>query len=107
VSGTHPADARRIGARDAALRRLRRLTAVALAGAGALAALFAGLAAKAFPGRSTATVHRTPARSAPAVPPRAVATPPPLVSAGGAAPAPPAQAPAPTPAPPVVVSGGT
>jgi hypothetical protein len=100
---------RRIGERDAALRRLRRLTALALAGAGAFAALFAGLAAKAFSGHSAATTHRAVPRVS-TTPARAVATPPPLVSDGSAAaaaPAAPAQAPVQTSAPPVVVSGGS
>ena len=46
---------RRIADRDAAIRRVRRATALAFAGMIALAVSFAGLAAKAFPGRSSKT----------------------------------------------------
>jgi len=99
--------ARKIVERDAALRRLRRVTAVTLAGAGTLAALFAGLAAKTFPGRSGTAAQRPAAIGARAASQRVVATPPPLVSAGVSAPAPAAQAPVSTQAPPVAVSGGT
>src|SRR5579862_1917667 len=98
-----------VRARDAALERLRRLTLALVVSAGALVALFAGLAAKAFPGRQPSRA------STPASPPRRVqaptrrATPPPLVpvDSGGsaaAAPSPPPAAPTVTPAPPVVVS---
>jgi hypothetical protein len=112
----------RIGNRDAALRRLRRTSAFALAGTAGLAAAFGGLAARAFPGKSRHTapvVVQTyvPRASAAAT----VATPPPLVAAGTAAPAasagraapatpPPSPPPAPpvvTPAAPVAVSGGS
>jgi len=100
---------RRIGERDAALRRLRRLTALALAGAGTLAALFAGLAAKAFSGHTGATTHRTVVQAA-STPAKAVATPPPLVANGSAStatPSSPSQSPVQTQAPPVAVSGGS
>ena len=90
--------------RDRAIRRLRRTTSVTLAAAGALVAAFAGLAAKALPGRHTVT--RTPAVAASTTKHRA--TPPQLVPAQSAAtPAAPASAPVQTQAPPVVVSGGT
>src|SRR5689334_25307971 len=46
---------KRIALRDAGMRKLRRLTTAAAAGAGVLALVFAGLAAKAFPGRSSHT----------------------------------------------------
>ena len=100
--------------RDSALRRLRRTTTVALAVAGALVAAFAGLAARALPGRhsgsggtgSTTTTTAVPARAT-----RARATPPPLVPAGSSeapsASSAPASPPVQTQAPPVVVSGGT
>jgi hypothetical protein len=104
---THSLDPR-IGARDAGLRRLRRATALGLAAAGALSVVFGELAAHAFHGRSGATkprvaVHTSSTRT------RAVATPPPLVSAGSAAQAAAAaaQAPVQSQAPPVAVSGGT
>jgi hypothetical protein len=90
--------------RDRALRRLRRTTSVTLAAAGALVAAFAGLAAKALPGRHTVTstsvaaVRTTKQR----------ATPPPLVPVQSAAtPTPPPSPPAQTQASPVAVSGGT
>lgn len=96
-------------ARDAALRRLRRLTGALIAGAVALSGVFAGVAASSTHPRK---VVRRPRREA-----RAVTTTPPLppepsapasaAPAQSAAPAPPAQAPVPTPEPPVVVSGGS
>jgi hypothetical protein len=88
-------------ARDAALRRLRRLTGALIAGAVALSGVFAGVAAS-----STHTQKK-------AVPPpqretRNVVTTPPLPPEPSApASAAPAQAPAPTSEPPVVVSGGS
>ena len=89
--------------RDRALRRLWRSTSIALAAAGALVAVFAGLAAKALPGRHTA--QTTPARVS-ATTQRATA--PALVPAQSAAtPAAPASQPVQTQAPPVVVSGGS
>jgi len=106
-------------ARDAALRRLRRLTAATVAGATALAGVFAGLAASSLPGRKGGGValrppislrlpqaHRVmrPARKTAHATAAAAATPAPSPAA---APAPPPAAPAPTPAPPVVVSGGS
>ncbi|HSP71833.1 MAG TPA: hypothetical protein VLN26_05640, partial [Gaiellaceae bacterium] len=49
----------RARARDAARRRLQRLTFATVAGATALAGLFAGIAAKAVPGRKTVTTTST------------------------------------------------
>jgi arylamine N-acetyltransferase len=103
--------------RDAALRRLHRLTALAAAGAAALVAVFAGLAASAVPGRKAGRVAARPLAPLRLSPRhvtakaekhrtvrhvRHVAAP-----APAPAPAPPPVAPAPTPAPPVVVSGGS
>jgi hypothetical protein len=89
--------------RDRALRRLRRASIVAGVSAGALVGVFAGLAAKAFPGRHTG--HASNARAGVA---RRQVTPPPLVPVESqAAPSPPAAPPAPTSAPPVVASGGS
>jgi hypothetical protein len=107
--------AQRVRDRDAALRRLRSLTAMALTGAGVLVGGFAGLAAKAFPGRSGHTAPPPVTHTVAAVQRTthaAAATPPPLVAVHAAAPSPapapsPSPAPAPTPAPPVVVSGGS
>jgi hypothetical protein len=106
-------DSHRIRARDAALIRLRRSTAVLAAGAGLLALVFTGIAAKAFPGRSSNAPSTTTVQSTPRTAARpATQTPPPLVSDGSRAQsqapstsAPPA--PTPTPAPPVAVSGGS
>lgn len=103
---THIVD-HRISERDAAVRRLRRLTALGLAVAGALSVAFGELAAGAFHGRSSTTKASVTTRT---VARRVVATPPPLVSAGSAAQAAAsgaAQAPVQSQAPPVVVSGGT
>jgi len=100
--------------RDRALRRLRRATSITLAAAGALVAAFAGLAARALPGRHTVKVTHAsvPARKASTASRRA--TPPPLVPAQSsstpaapAAPAAPASPPVQSQAPPVTVSGGT
>jgi hypothetical protein len=111
-------------ARDAALRRLRRLTIAATAIGTALAGAFAGLAANAVPGRSGTGGASPPSaggggelrlpaqartRHAPApatTQSRSDDAPAPTTTQ---APAPPAAppAPAPTPAPPVVVSGGS
>ena len=106
---------RRIRERDSALNRLRRTTGLALAGTAALAVVFGGLAAKAFPGRShKAASTRVQQHVAVRPPPKRIAaTPPPLVAAGTAAPAaappppPPPPAPVVTQAPPVAVSGGS
>jgi hypothetical protein len=97
-------------ARDAALRRLRRLTGTLIAGAVALSGVFAGVAASSTHTQKRAV--RRPLREA-----RSVTTTPPLppepsapasaAPAQSVAPTPPAQAPAPTPEPPVVVSGGS
>lgn len=112
-------DTRRIRARDTAARRLRRLTAALVAAAGALALIFAVVAAKAFPGRTshpaTAPVRKAARPAAATRTPRRRQTAPPLVSvqsqtqpqAPSPAPAPAPAAPAPTAAPPVVVSGGS
>jgi hypothetical protein len=97
-------------ARDIGLRRLRRLTLVAAAAATALTGVFAGLAARAVPGRKTAAapttgslrlqaVRRVKSRHSQRHRTAAVVSQP--------APAPPPVVPAPTPAPPVVVSGGS
>jgi hypothetical protein len=111
---THP-DSRseRVRARDAARRRLRRLTFAAVAGATALVGLFAGIAAKAVPGRKTvttptkaATTSRTatiPAAPAPIVPVEGGDS----GAAAPSAPAAPSQAPVQSAAPPVVSSGGS
>jgi len=89
--------------RDRALRRLGRATSVALAAAGTLVAVFAGLAAKALPGRHAAQTTTASVRSA-----SPHATPPPLVPVqNAAAPAAPPSPPAQSQAPPVVVSGGS
>lgn len=100
-------------ARDAALRRLRRLTQVSIALAVALGSVFAALAAGSTHAKKTVVVR--PVRKI-----RALATmqapAPPLVAAANetsagstapAAPAPPASAPVPSYSPPVVVSGGS
>lgn len=105
-------DASRIQARDAALRRLRRLTTGAVAVAGLLGLAFSGLAAKAFPGRSSHPTSRVRvARRAAVARKRPTQSPPALVAVDSPSqppPAPtPAPAPAPTPAPPVAVSGGS
>ena len=78
-----------------------------LATAGALVAAFAGLAAKALPGRHAVNAARPASQRA-----QRQAIPPPLVpvqseDSGAAAPAAPASPPAQTQAPPVAVSGGT
>jgi len=97
-------------ARDSGLRRLRRLTLVAAAAATALTGLFAGLAARAMPGRKTAALPATgslrlqPVRR---VKTRHVQKHRTAAAVTQPAPAPPPVAPAPTPAPPVVVSGGS
>jgi hypothetical protein len=89
--------------RDEAVRRLRRATSVSLAAAGALVAVFAGLAAKALPGHQTSAVVKTQTSTT-----KQQATAPPLIPAQSAAtPAAPAAPPAQTQSPPVVVSGGT
>jgi len=93
----------RANERDEALRRLRRTTSVALAAAGALAAGFAGLAAKALPGHQSVKKPQVRVRGT-----AARATPPPLVPVQNAGvPAAPASPPVSSQAPPVVSSGGT
>jgi hypothetical protein len=102
-----------VSRRDRGLHRLRRTTTVVLATCGALAAAFAGLAAKALPGRhtstSTTTTTNTAAHTGTAAAVKATA--PALVpvrsAASPAAPAAPAAPPVQTQSPPVVVSGGT
>ena len=95
------------------MRRLRRLTTTTAAGAGVLVLAFTGLAAKAFPGRSSHAAARTVTRARQAATPRRPSQlPPPLVSVGSSAQSapPPASAPtppAPTAAAPAVVSGGS
>lgn len=100
-------------ARDAALRRLRRVTQIAIAATVAAAGAFAALAAGST--QTKKTIQRAPVRKV-----RATvliqAPAPPLVAAqhasasqspAPAAPAPPVSAPAPSYSPPVVVSGGS
>ena len=89
--------------REHGMRRLRRATAVALTGAGALTLAIAGLAARALPGRHATTV-RTRAATTTRHP-----TAPPLVPVQGAGEqqSSPSQPPAQSQAPPVAVSGGT
>ena len=104
-------DARKIRARDAAARRLRLVTAGAVAGAGVLALGFASLAARAFPGGTSShtPVQRTVKHVAVATNRGSQATPPALVPVNVQA-APPASqpaAPVQTPAAPVAVSGGS
>lgn len=91
--------------RDRALRRMRRATALSLAGAGALVAAFAGLAARALPGHQVVKTTHTRVRATQAQP---QATPPPLVSAqSNVTPTPPASAPVQSQSAPVVSSGGS
>lgn len=103
-------DTRTIRARDDGLRRLRRVTLGTTATAGALAIAFAGLAEKAFPGRSSHARTTRLVHAAPRVAADPKQTAPPLVSVGSQQ-QPQAQAqqaaPTPTSAPPVVVSGGS
>jgi hypothetical protein len=109
-------DSARVRARDAAARRLRRLTAAFVGAFGALALVFGLIAARAFPGRSSGPVVQRTVVQRPAAPgvKRSPQTAPPLVQIGSEAqppPAPtspsPAPAPAPTAAAPVAVSGGS
>jgi hypothetical protein len=107
--------------RDAALRRLRRLTGGMIAAAVALSGVFAGVAASSTHARKVVRSPRHVFRSVttPALPPTPLAPAQavrPSSDEGSssssptpqsAAPAPPAQAPAPASAPPVVVSGGS
>ena len=101
------ADRRRaVLARDAAARRLRRVTRVTAGGTLALGGIFAALAAGSthvkktlVPNLTGETSTSTAVRSAPAAP---------LVPAQSeASPAPPAAAPTPASTPPVAVSGGS
>jgi hypothetical protein len=95
-----------VSKRDRGLRQLRRTTTVVLATGGVLAAAFAGLAAKALPGRHTVTTTSTPLHAGNTTAVKAKA--PPLVPVQSAAsPVAPAAPPAQTQSPPVVVSGGT
>jgi hypothetical protein len=96
--------------RDFASRRVRRLTAVAIAGAAALTGAFTSLAAG-----STHT-KSTPAKQPAAAPtPTTVTAPEPSLTPSGSAATPPSQGqsqpapvtPAPTPQPPVAVTGGS
>jgi len=89
--------------RDLALRRLRRASTFAGVAAGALVGVFAGFAAKAFPGHHA--VHVSNVRVTVGV---QQATAPPLVPVESqAAPSPPAAPPTQASAPPVVASGGS
>lgn len=97
-----------VAAREAAFRRVRRLTGAVVAGAAVLTGLFASLAAGSTPPRKA--VAPAPSRSLSVR--RAVTAPaPPLISSqsAAAAAATPVQAPssAPASAAPVVVSGGS
>jgi hypothetical protein len=95
-----------VSKRDQGLRQLRRTTTVVLATGGVLAAAFAGLAAKALPGRHTVTTPSTTSHTGATTAANAKA--PALVPVQSAAsPAAPAAPPVQTQAPPVVVSGGT
>ena len=95
----------RARARDAAAARMQRLTFAGAAGATALVGLFAGVVAKAVPGRKAAPAvppaTAVPARAAPA------AMPAPVPVESPAVPAPPAQPPSVSASQPVVVSGGS
>jgi type IV secretory pathway VirB10-like protein len=94
-------------ARDAALRRLRRLTGASIASAVALSGAFAGVAASSTHARKLVRRPQLQARSV------TTRTPPPLPPAPAdpapeaQSPAPAAQPPAPTSQAPVVVSGGS
>jgi hypothetical protein len=89
--------------RDNGVRRLRRATSVTLAAAGALVVAFAGLAARALPGRHTVTHVKTTATAS-----SRRATPPPLVAVQSqVTPSAPSSPPVQSQAPPVAVSGGT
>jgi hypothetical protein len=96
-----------VASRDAAVARVRRLTAAAAAVGLALVAAFAALAATSTHLGKVVVRHAHP-RAAPS---RTVTAPvPPLVAPEQSAPTPtqsPAPAPAPQAAPPVVVSGGS
>jgi hypothetical protein len=104
-----------VGARDAAARRLRRVTGGAIALTVALGGIFVSFAAGSTHTKKTLVTRAAESTSAPTIIRNAPA--PPLVSAQGAAtPAsapqpsqssPPPAAPAPTYSPPVVVSGGS
>src|SRR3954447_14533498 len=99
--------------RDAALRRLRSLTASTVAVAVIGAGLLTGLAAATKPGTAphprVRSVEAPPAPPPPAPPGRAPPPPPPPAARSADATPPPAPAPVPqpTPAPPVVTSGGS
>jgi hypothetical protein len=98
---------RAVAARDAAARRVRRVTAaVAVAGLGATVA-FTSLAAGSTKFRKVEPRTRASVRGQSL--PRVTAPAPPLVGVGGTAPAPraPTQAPSAVPQAPVVVSGGS
>jgi hypothetical protein len=97
-----PSTQRAVLARDAALRRLRRLTGGLIAGAVALSAVFAGVAA------SSTTHTKKVVRKTQGATLSVTTTPPlPPAPAAPAAAAPTTQAPVPTQAPPVAVSGGS
>jgi hypothetical protein len=90
-------------ARDAALRRLRRLTGVLIGGAVALSGLFAGVAASSTHTPKAVPPPRPETRSVTRTPP----LPPEPSAPASATPTPPPQAPAATQQPPVVSSGGS
>jgi len=94
-------------ARDTGLRRLSRLTVFLTLAAGALTAVFTGLAARAFPGRhaSAGVPQASPVRAQNTKPaaPQLV----PVQSGSSAAPASPSSPPVPSSSPPVATSGGS
>jgi hypothetical protein len=96
-----PSTQRAVLARDAALRRLRRLTGGLIAGAVALSAVFAGVAASSTHSKKVAQKTQGEAPSVTTTPPL------PPAPAAPASAAPTTQAPVPTQAPPVAVSGGS
>jgi hypothetical protein len=98
-------DAGRVHARDAALRRTRRLIAGVAAGAVALSGLLSVVAAQAFKGHATTTAPAARSQRAQVPGPQAI----PATGDGEAAPLqPPAQPPAASdPAPQPQVSGGS
>ena len=100
-----PSQRQSIAARDAAVARLRRLTAAAIAAATGVGGLLAGVAASATHPRAVvrSAEPATVVRGIPLVPAPAPTTPVANVDPGAAA----APAPSSSTAPPVVVSGGS
>ncbi|MHB8649128.1 MAG: hypothetical protein ACYDBR_02965 [Gaiellaceae bacterium] len=99
-----PLPQKRIAARNDGLRRLQRLTLLALAVAGSLATALGVLAARAVPGRSgkAGAVAQVTTQAA-----TQSTAPPPLVPVQGASSASAPPPPVSTQAPPVVSSGGS